>query len=129
MYKLQKIGYPIDISKYISETGDFMYRKFGLIAVTLVIIAVMTCSASWGELSGNQVHAVAGSAPTDLQPKYRVCAAEGYIAVYTYPQNTLYCKTDIPLRSLRQKDQEKITSGLYLYTPEALTTFLEDFGS
>ena len=129
MYKLQKIGYLMNILKYISETGDFMYRKFGLIAVTLVIIAVMTCSAFWGELSGNQVHAVAGSVQTDLQPKYRVCAADGYIAVYAYPQNALYYKTDIPLRSLRQKDQEKIASGLYLYTAEELTAFLEDFGS
>ena len=129
MYKFKKIGYLIDSFLYVSETGDFMYRKFGLIAITLVIITSMTGFAFLQESSGNQAHSAAEFIQTNTQPQYRICPVNGYVAVYSYPQNVLYCKTDIPMQSLRQNDQEKIIAGLYLYTPEELTTFLEDFGS
>ncbi len=110
-----------------------MYRKLFLPAVTLAIIAGMTGTAFLLDLHQKSeipsINTASFSRAAMKQPSYRIGAYDGYITVFLPNQENPYLKTDIALSTLRLEDQKKITSGLYLYSQEELTSFLEDFGS
>ncbi|MCL1883663.1 MAG: BofC C-terminal domain-containing protein [Defluviitaleaceae bacterium] len=108
--------------------GYFVFGPIGVSARDGIAAAAYESDAGFIELAEAEPETVI----SDSEPAHNfiVTSRDGYIAVYYAGEETeLRELTFTPVNALPPEEQERLAQGIHIYTEEALTRILEDYGS